>query len=339
MSVPANPGSRPSVTFLLCVESGYIEGQIGLAVEAIRRFGGRLADAPVIVVTPRWGPSLTGRTRHSLDLLGASYVRKSVSTSWNWYVYMNKALAAALGEELATTDQVIWLDSDCLVVSEPTPLLLEPGEDIACCSVDKNVGSSGPDDPYEAYWKALADHYGMPLERLPWVVTAHDRRRVRFRLHSGVYSFRRGSGTGKAFVEDMDTMLSSRVAFSRKLPYPGDDVALAFSIVRRNLRWRLLPMSCNYEMTPTSEIYRREEAPSAQVLHFHHALAAPEGAAWFLRELESFRPDVASWLRPRVPLATKTGGIHRAILRRLLRNWRARQQTRHEGSCKITVGG
>jgi hypothetical protein len=252
---------------------------------------------------------------------------------------MNKALAAALGEELAATEQVIWLDSDCLVVSEPAPLLLAPGEDIACCSVDKNVGSSGPDDPYEAYWKALADCYGMPVDRLPWVETAHERRRVRFRLHSGVYSFRRGSGVGKAFVEDMDTMLSSRIAFSRKLPYPGDDVALAFSIVRRNFRWRMLPMSCNYEMIPASGIYRREDARHAEILHFHHALAAPESAAWFLRELEGFRPDVADWLRPRLPLPTKTGGIHRAIIRRLLRNWRLRRQTRHEASCKVTVEG
>src|SRR5688572_27482796 len=327
----------PSATFLMCVESGYIEGQIPVAVEGIRRFGGRLAGAPVLVVTPRFGPSLTGATQRKLAELGATYVRRNLRNPWDWYVYMNKALGAALGEELATTEQVLWMDSDCLIVSEPEPLLLAAGEDIACCSVDKNVGSSGPDDPYEAYWKALADHYGVTVDRLPWVETAHDRRRVRFRLHSGVYSFRRGSGLGRTFVEDMESMLASGIAFSRKLPYPGDDVALAFSIVRRSLKWRILPMSCNYEMTPTSEIYRRDDARSAHVLHFHHTLGRPDEAAWFLRELESFRPDVADWLRSRVPLPMKAGGFHRTVVRRVLRTLRSRRQRRHEQACRVMV--
>ena len=58
--------ASPSATFLMCVESGYIEGQLPIAVEAIRRFGGRLADAPVLVVTPRFGPSLTAATERKL---------------------------------------------------------------------------------------------------------------------------------------------------------------------------------------------------------------------------------------------------------------------------------
>jgi hypothetical protein len=82
---------------------------------------------------------------------------------------MNKACAAQVGEELAETEQIIWLDSDVLVVSEPNPLLLKPNEDFACAAINKNVGSSGPGDPYEAYWKALSECYGMSIENLPWV--------------------------------------------------------------------------------------------------------------------------------------------------------------------------
>jgi hypothetical protein len=329
--------TTPTATFLMCVESGYIESQVPVAVEAIRRFGGRLAQAPVLLVTPRFGPSLTRATRRKLAELGATYVRRDLRNSWDWYVYMNKALAAALGEELATTDQILWLDTDCLVVSEPGPLMLRAGEDIACCSVDKNVGSSGPDDPYDAYWNEMAGHYGLSVDRLPWVETAHDRRRVRFRLHSGVYSFRRGCGIGRSFVDDMASMLSSRITFSRRLPYPGDDVALAFSIVRRDLKWRLLPMSCNYEMTPQSEIYRREDARAAHVLHFHHALGRPDEAVWFLRELEALRPDVADWLRSRVPIDYRVGGLHRTVLRRALRTWRLRKLSRHTRHCRAMV--
>ena len=338
MNAPAATGAKPSATFLFCVESGYFEGQILLALESIRRFGGSLADAPALVVTPRYGPSLTRATLRGLDRLGARYLYVDMRNRWDWYPYMNKGLAAQLAEDHVDTAQVLWLDSDVMVVSEPTSLVLGPEEDFACCAVDKNAGSSGPEDRNEAYWLALARHFGMELDALPWVQTEFDKLRVRMRLHSGVYAFRRGLGLGRAFAADMESMLASRIAFSRGLPFPGDDVALAFSVVRLNLRWRLLPMSCNYEMTSDSRIYGREEARGAEILHFHHTLGFPAGSEWFLRELQSFRPDVAEWLRDRVPLATRMGGLHRVMIRRLLRQRRDGRRARHLQSCRITVG-
>lgn len=337
MDASAGNKRRPSATFLFCVESGYFEGQILIALESIRQFAGVLSDAPVLIVTPRQGPSLSRATLRALADLGATYIYRNMRSSWDWYPYMNKGLAARLADEHAGTEQVLWLDSDVIVVSEPTDLLLTSHEDFACCAVDKNVGSSGPVDPNEVYWQALAEHFGIALDNLPWVQTEYDKHRVRMRLHSGVYSFRRGMGLGRAFADDMESMLASRIAFSRKLPFPGDDVALAFSVVRLNLRWRLLPMSCNYEMTPDSHIYHPEEARSAQILHFHRTLASTDGCAWFLRELEGFRPDVADWLRARIPLDARTGGVHRSVARRLLRYRRDRRRTRHERLCRVTV--
>ena len=260
-----------------------------------------------------------------------------MKSPWAWYPYMNKGLAAYMAEELVETDQVLWLDSDVLVVSEPTQLILGEHEDFACCSVDKNVGTSGPNDPNEPYWTALSDYFGVSIDRLPWVRTEFDKLLVRMRLHSGVYSFRRATGLGRAFARDIESMLGSRIAFSQSLPYPGDDVALAFSVVRRNLRWRPLPMSYNFEMTPTSRIYSREEAQNARILHFHSTLGSPSGATWFLNELEHFRPDVAEWLRPRVPLRTKTGGLRKAFLRRYLGHKRKLAQARHQHSCRVMV--
>lgn len=338
-TVPTTDGAaaRPSATFLFCVESGYFEAQTLLAVECLRKFGGRFADAEVLIVTPRFGPSLEPATLRKFRALDARHVANSTRTSCSWYVYMNKGLAAALGEELARTDQIIWLDSDVLVVDEPEQLLLDPSEDFACCSIDKNVGTSGPDDPYNGYWQALSEHYQIPLQALPWVVTDHDRQRVRFRLHSGVYAFRVGSGLGRAFVSDMESMLSSRICFSRKLPYPGDDVALAYSVVRLNLRWRQLPMACNLEMTPKSQSYSRAAARTASILHYHKSLATPGGSDWLLAELETFRPDVAEWLRGRVPLPTKLGGPHRSALRRLLFETRKLRQRHYEKSSRFFV--
>jgi hypothetical protein len=250
---------------------------------------------------------------------------------------MNKGLVALLGDELAQTEQVIWLDSDVLVVSAPDPLLLQPNEDFACAAVNKNVGSSGPGDPYEPYWQAMADTFRLPIDSLPWIKTQRDNQLVRFRLHSGVYSFRRGRGLGKQFVSDLETMLGSNVAFTRRLPQPGDDVALAFSVIQLKLRWRNLSHYCNYQMTPSSSTYKPTRASEAKVLHYHHTLNSQEGSSWFIKELESFRPDVAEWLRPRLPLESRPAGLHRLIQRRLLRSIRSVRQRMHETQCRFMV--
>ncbi|MDN3275943.1 hypothetical protein QWJ07_16900 [Frankia sp. RB7] len=324
-------------TFLFCVESGVLEGQTVLAIESLRRFGGSMAEAPVLVVTPRAGPSLARHTLRDLDEWGVIYVRRDLQNQRDWFTYMNKGLAALLADELAETEQVIWLDSDVLVVSAPEQLLLQPNEDLACAAINKNVGSSGPADPHEPYWQAMADAYHVPLDSLPWAVGQRDNQRARLRLHSGVYSFRRGVGIGRQFVRDLETMLDSKVAFTRRLPQPGDDVALAFSVVQLKLSWRNLSHFCNYQMTPSSATYKRVEAPEARVLHYHHTLNSQEGASWFIRELEHFRPDVAGWLKPRLPLDSRPGGWRSLLQRRLLRSIRTSHQRKHEARCRFLV--
>ncbi|OKO73846.1 hypothetical protein [Bradyrhizobium sp. AS23.2] len=327
----------PTATFLFCIESGILESQTLLAIECLRQFGGSQAQAPVLAVTPRRGPSLTLFTYRRFDELGVRYIREDQRNSSEWFTYMNKGLAAKLGDELAKTEQVIWLDSDVLVVSSPEPLLLQPNEDFACGAINKNVGSTGPEDPFDAYWRALADAYQTSVDNLPWVVTQRDNQRVRLRLHSGVYSFRRGRGIGARFVNDLETMLGSRVAFSRKLPQPGDDVALAFSVAELKLRWRNLSQLCNYQMAPSSPSYSRDEARQAHILHYHHTLSSESGSDWFLNELRTFRPDVAAWLKPRLPLNRRAGGLLRLAERRLLRMVRSNHRRKHEAQCRFMV--
>jgi len=329
--------NRPSATFLFCVESGYFEKQTPLVIESLRKFGGRWADAPVLVVTPRLGPPLTRETMRRFSALGVKYVRKNFFHRYDWYPYTNKALAALMAEEHADTEQIVWLDSDVLVVQPPDELELGPTEDFAVCAYDKNVGSSGPDDPNEAYWHALGEAYGIPVERLPWIETAYDRQRVRFRLHSGVYAYRRGRGLGRAFVEDIERMFASRVTYSRNLPFPGDDVALAYSVVRLGLKWRLLPMMCNFEVGPQAASYSRALLSNGKILHFHHALSRPEGASWMLRELESELPVVASWLRDKVPVDRRAGGMGSLVARRALFEWRKWLSRRYAATCRPMV--
>jgi hypothetical protein len=337
MSADDPPVRKFLTTFVLCVESGSFEAKTVLAVESLRKFGGRLAGAPVLVVTPRLGPPLTRKTLRQLADLDAIYVRWFFGNRYDWYPYTNKAVAAFIADEFVATEQVVWLDSDVLVVGELEQLVLAPNEAFAICSLDKNIGSSGPDDRNEAYWRALGDYYGVPVDRLPWVETESDHQRVRFRLDSGVYSFRCGMNFGKEFVNDIDGMFSSRIAYTRSIPFPSDGVALAFAVVKLGLGWRLLPMAYNYEIGPASHSYRREALARAKILHYRHALESPDSCRWVLSELESTFPRAADWLRERVPLQRRAGGLSEMVARRALREWRNLHRVQHQSACRVTV--
>jgi hypothetical protein len=329
--------AAPSTTFVFCVESGHYEAQTLLAVECLRQFAGRFRSSPVLAITPRFGPSLTRETLRRFDELGVTYIRRNMRHPGSWYCYMNKALAVMLADEHARTDDIVWMDSDTLVVRPPDLLSLEDGADFAICSTDKNVGSSGPGDPHEPYWQQLSDFYGVDIERLPWITTEHDRARVRFRLHSGVYSYRRATRLGRAFVDAIEKMLVSRIGFSRNLPFPGDDVALAFAVVELGLNWRLLPIAYNYQTTPDSAIYQRRFLPNCHVLHYHHSATNPDGSAWLMQELQAELPAIAAWLNGRLPLNRKVGGLHRSLVRRSLAELRGYRQRQIEAECRLTV--
>lgn len=322
--------NSPDTTFLFCAESGHFESQTLLAIECLRRFGGRFADAPVLVITPRLGPSLTRDTIARFAELRVTYIREDVGHRYSWFGFTNKALAAMLAEKHATTGQIIWMDSDTLIVKEPDMLVLEPDVDFAICAIDKNVGSSGPDDKNERYWRALCDYNKVDIDRLPWITTEFDQQRVRFRLHSGIYVYRRGCGFGTAWLAACERMFDSGIMYSRDLPFPGDDVAMAFSTVELGLRWRILPMLYNYEITPTSLTYRREKLPQASILHYHQAITNADACAWLLKEISGVFPELHDWLKDRVPLNPKIGGIFRSVMRRSLREWRIRQQRKFQ---------
>lgn len=329
--------SQPSTTFLFALESGYFEAQTLLAVECLRRFGGRFANSPVLAITPRLGPSLTHTTLQRFDELGVTYIRRNMDHPYSWYGFMNKPLAVMLAEDYASTEQIVFLDSDTLVIAEPELLWLEPDVDFAVCSTSKNIGTSGPKDKNESYWLALSKYLSIDIDQLPWVVTEIEKERIRFRLHSGVFAFRRNSGLGKAYLRACEQVFDSRVTYSDRLPFPGDGVGLGFAVISQNLRWRLLPISYNYSLTPTSSAYGREGRYSAKILHYHDSLTTPNSCAWVLNEIESQRPDLYNWLKERVPLNAKMGGLHRTLFRRILKEWRTVKQKRFNATCTAII--
>lgn len=65
----------PSMTVVVCIESGILEPLTQRMVDSLRRFGERFANLDVVAVTPRLGPSLAPEARRRMVELGIEYLR------------------------------------------------------------------------------------------------------------------------------------------------------------------------------------------------------------------------------------------------------------------------
>jgi len=70
--------NTPDITFVCCVESGSLESQTIRMVESLRRYGGKFSTAPVIAVTPWFGPPLSKSTLQVFDNLKVTYLRPQI---------------------------------------------------------------------------------------------------------------------------------------------------------------------------------------------------------------------------------------------------------------------
>jgi hypothetical protein len=186
------PAREASATFVLCIEQNPIREQALLLCESIRRFGGRHRDAEIVAYAPRAGLGVDAETQRMLADLAVTYVDAPLNVLCRAYGSANRVAAAAHAERHARGDFVVVLDSDTVILDEPS---MPVDADVAARPVDdKGSATRGTGDPFEAYWQALAALCGVPLERLPWIRTTLGHERVRASYNGGLVVARRASG-------------------------------------------------------------------------------------------------------------------------------------------------
>jgi len=333
-SLPDVTPNPPDITFVCCVESGWLETQTVRMVESLRRWGGAFADVPVVAVTPRFGPPLSSKTLRAFDHLGVEYLRFRAQNPYAWKSFLNKHYAMAAVEERCTTEFLGWLDSDLLILGEPDQLRLSDDEDFAACAPDKNIGTAGPDDPFEPYWREACNVVGLELSDLPWVVTEREGIKIRLYWNSGVFVYRRATGFSKVHLDTTLKLLDAHIASAKAGVYFTQHT-LGMAMVKMGLRWRALPHSHNYGMGTKTHArwYDPEKLRQAKILHYHDAMWMP---FWdtFLQCLKDTHPDVATWLATQGPLVNSAPPQWKILSKGL--NW-LRQQKAAEYQQRCTV--
>ncbi len=326
--------STSDTTFVCCVESGWLETQTLRMVESLRRWGGQFAQSPVVAVTPRFGPPLAAKTRRAFDALNIEHYRFHADNQYAWKSFLNKHYAMAAVEDRCSTEFMAWLDSDLLILDEPSQLVLTNSEDFAACAPDKNIGTAGSNDPFDPYWQAACHAVGLTVEELPWITTERDKARIRLYWNSGVFVYRRATHFSQHHLDTTLRLLNAHIASEHAGLYFTQHT-LGMAMVQQGLRWRSLPHSHNYGMGTKTypQWYDAETLRTTKILHYHDAMWMPFWET-LLTCLEATHPDVAEWLAPLGALKNEAPPLWKVVSKGLI-HLRQQQAADYQKLCRL----
>ncbi len=278
-----------SLSFVACVERGELEAKTLLLCRSIRRFGRRHAAAPIYTFQPRVGTGIAAETHDQLRDLGVFHSSEPLNQHYAHYAIGNKIFASARAEEIANTDVVVFVDSDSVIVGEPSALELRDGIDAAVRPVDihrspgepesdddphwrtrfRRVSSSGPGDPMDPYWVRMYSLLGVRDE--PYVETTCSRQRIRAYFNSGLIAVRRGARLFARWRDDFLSLMEADHLPHRREMHYLDQLSLAATLTRVWDRVEVLDGRYNYPLPgreTLAEPYR--SMPFERLVHIHY---------------------------------------------------------------------
>jgi hypothetical protein len=330
---PTTLPSMDSVAVVTCVEGGSIEAQTLRMIESLRKWGGRLANLPVVAVTPRFGPAISRATRRRYDELGVRYQKTKAISPYAWYDFINKPAAMIAAERLLNFDSYTWLDADTLIVREPYELLLSNDEQFAACVREKNIGTSGPGDPNHPYWLALCDVLGMKVEDLPWVLDCRDEQRLRLYFNGGVFAYRKGYAS--VYLDACNKLLDARFQLKNDKVFYHEQAAMGLVMTKLSLRWRAMSDTHNFHFGSRTLHHVNWDRfhNEASILHYHRFMR-PENWPKLMELMKEHYPEVQAWLEPMGPLMDNFT-LPRWALNKVLRRRRAKRAAAYLKTCRV----
>lgn len=329
----------PSITFVTCAESGSLEGPPCRLAASLRQWGGRFANCDLYAVTPRFGSPLSARTKREFARYGVKPLRFHRHDGYEWNPYVNKLAAVKAVEDIATTEAVAWLDADLFIVGEPDELELQPHEDFLASPSDLAGTTSGPGDPWEAYWQEAGKLLNVNIDTLPWVNTHREGKRIRYSVNGGLFVYRRSTKFGTHYHDFCRRWLDAKFGSIHTKVFFHDQQALSMVAHQQNLRIRHLNHSHNYEMSSDIHVewFRPEKLINAKIIHYHNCMWP---AFWptFLAEMQRYQPAAAAWLAEQGPLKNEAKPWWR-LFNKWLQKRRKRTEARYLSECRLIETG
>jgi hypothetical protein len=289
------------LTFVFCVEPGRLESEAILLVDSIRHFGGRHAGAAIFAVQPRGNEPLRAETLQAFAFHGVIHRAAVLNTDYARWPTTNKVYAIASVEKRATTPYLVFVDTDSVIVNEPSEFVLAEGVDLAVQPTVRQLrGSTGPGDANDAFWLQVYRTCGVPEPH--YVLTMLDRVAIRGYYNGGLVVMRRSASLGKRWLE-----LLRRIGPSlpEDIRYNLDQIALAAVAAGIQNQVHVLPAQYNYNISRRGQFVL--DAPRLvkleQLVHVHYHAAFREiGFLYTVQPQLDPTSERFRWLAERLPL-------------------------------------
>ncbi len=297
------------VAFLIRVARGKLASQSVLFADALRTWGGELADAPLYAFTaPDDAPDrdTLGRLRE----LRVTHLEPALERPYRDPPVLNKVFVSAWAERELDHEVLVFVDSDTVFLDHPRELALE-GRLAAAKPVgnSRTAGSTGPGDPNEPYWQRVYDELG--VRAWPFVTTTVDRARIRAYWNTGLVAARRSAGLFGEWERALIRLFEAGCVFRK--PVLMEQVAWAAVIAEIHDRVLVLPDEYNYPLPKRRFLpagVRDLELEQLVHVHYHRWGHLPG----FLDQLEpplDSRSERYAWLGSRLPLTPTIEGPFR----------------------------
>jgi hypothetical protein len=314
----------PSITFVICTEQGLLEPMSVVLVRSLRRFGGAFREAPVLSYQPRPGYEIAPKTLHALRQLGVTHLTEPLNEKHAHYPQGNKPPVCAHAERTVSTEFIVFLDSDTVVLNEPRALLLPASYDIGLRPSDKvGVATSGPTDRNYAYWHQLYQLLSVDPSLVGRVATTVDQQTIYAYYNSGVMSVRREAGIFRQWNDNYERVMTSRLK-PRQGVFHTDQTTLAATLTQQQSAVEILPPTYNYPFHLHHNVplaTRIESLGQAPLLHYHKALHYPAGESTLMSlagdEQREWLEEQIAYLRTVMPSTLPKQGPLKRLMGRL----------------------
>jgi hypothetical protein len=137
-----------------------------LFFESLREFGGELADAPFIALTPNQAGEFPKEIEERFKALKIERLPFEMDEEAFKFPFAGLVYAAAKAESLLQreAETLVWLLSDTLVVNPPTAFYLPKGIRLAYRPVHHTLIGSIYDQPLDEFWSLVYKHCHVPEE-------------------------------------------------------------------------------------------------------------------------------------------------------------------------------
>lgn len=235
---------------------------------SVRRFGGTVADAPVIVTVGGDDP---------FDLARRYPWSRELGIEWRWVeepLWREHGPAATAIQRFRydiEAPTALMLDADTLVIAPIDELVTEVAGERSVAGVAAHVSPFVAEEEGQALWDAVFREAGLPrpamtCEHSGWQAMEFDPDRrfcpPYFNLGVVLASRETMATLGRSILADMEAVQRVRSTFFRC------QLALTLAIVRSGISWRQLPLRFNFPNDLRFLPRNQRELQDARIIHY-----------------------------------------------------------------------